>query len=100
MHKCLLVLALALTFSLSVSAQSNLVITPDGGASNVTATAVTIGLNLTSTNGTGLIITNFFGWGTVDATNILANWQNIFTNTADQFGVAQTNLTALANNTP
>ncbi len=79
--------------------QSNLSVTADGGASNVTATGATLGLNITGTNAFGLTHTNFWGWGTVNATNTLASWANIITNTAITNGVGQTNITGLANNT-
>jgi hypothetical protein len=98
--KSLFVLALALTLSVGTArSQSNLVITADGGASNITSTGASLGLNIVSTNSFALRLTNYWGWGTVEATNILANWQHIFTNSAQTNGVIQTNLTGLAVNT-
>src|SRR5579862_1490373 len=95
--RCVALLAL---LAIEARAQSNLVVSNDGGASNITATSAYLSMNISRTNPPAILHTNFFGWtqGTNDFTNCLACWPNISTNEV-AFGIAQTNLTAQPSNT-
>lgn len=92
MKSLLTIFLVVVILSLSKDLRAALTVT-NTAATNITATAATIGGSLTATN--GLTVTNILYWGTINQTTNAASWQAAFTNFAVQFGAWSTNLTGL-----
>jgi len=73
------------------TAQTNLVVSNDGGPSNVLQNSAILSADLLATNGNGLIVTNG-----INLSNLVSGAVTTFINTNDQLGAWNTNVTGLA----